>query len=147
MPEKDKPFADSSFNESPFDERTSTPPVYQSPTYQTPTYQPPTYTPPGNFELPSDFAPPANNASSVTMAAYYLAIISVCIMGVGLIPCLGWLNWFSLPLGLLALILGIIAIKQANLPATQKKATIALVLSLITLVIGSFRFTMGGGCI
>jgi hypothetical protein len=77
-----------------------------------------------------------------------LGIIVACLMVVGLIPCLGWLNWFTLLLGAVAKILNWVAVFTENkIPGALNKAVIGLVLSTVAIFIGSIRLVLGAGCL
>lgn len=66
-------------------------------------------------------------------------------MCVGLIPCLGWLNWLAIPLGGISAVISLISlITESNSP-TRNNAVIGLVMGLIAACIGTVRLLMGGG--
>jgi len=43
-------------------------------------------------------------------ASMIIGILAIVVMIVGFFPCLGWINWFTIPLALIGLILGIVAL-------------------------------------
>ncbi len=80
-------------------------------------------------------------------AGQTMGIIAISVMVVGLIPCLGWINWINIPFSFVTWILSIVAISTAKLPTTRSKATVGLVLGLIAWIIGIIRLSLGMGCV
>jgi hypothetical protein len=76
-----------------------------------------------------------------------LGIASLVLMLVGLVPCLGWLNWFTLVVGLGAVITGAIVMSQSLNEKIRSSAQLGLILASVALVIGFFRLVIGAGCI
>jgi hypothetical protein len=69
-------------------------------------------------------------------------IICIVIMCVALIPCLGAINWFNIPLSIIGLIISIIAtVKETN----KTKGIIGITLCSIAIVIGFVRLVIGLG--
>jgi hypothetical protein len=65
---------------------------------------------------------------------------------IGLIPCLGWLNWIGVPFGAIGVVLGIVAMGRARGAGQPPGAAIAgLVLSAVAACLGLFRLVLGGG--
>ena len=65
---------------------------------------------------------------------------------VGLIPCLGWLNWINIPFGIGGVAVGILAMVRANADRQAPGPAIAgLVLSSIAVGLGLVRLLLGGG--
>ena len=61
-------------------------------------------------------------------------------MAIGFIPCLGWFNWLNIPLAIIGLIFGIIAMTQGD-----NKGTAGFVICAIAIVLGLARLVLGGG--
>jgi hypothetical protein len=125
------------------------PPVYQSyPTSAPQPAQPPNTPAPNQPQYPTPFAvPPASTNRQLAQIGMTLGIIIGCIAVLGLIPCLGWLNWFTLILGKITLILCIVALVTEKDPNYRSKAVIGLVITATALVIGIVRLIIGGGCL
>jgi len=71
-------------------------------------------------------------------------ILAVCGMLIGLIPCLGSLNWLNIPFSVVGTVIGIIAIVSARNGAS--KAGIAgLVLCVLASLFGMIRLSLGHG--
>lgn len=65
---------------------------------------------------------------------------------VALIPCLGWLNWVTIPFGTIGAVLGIVAMTRANAERRPAGPALAgLVLSAVALSLGMVRLLLGGG--
>jgi hypothetical protein len=65
---------------------------------------------------------------------------------IGLIPCLGWLNWATIPLGVIGVILSVVAMAQAGSErARPASAVTGLVLSTAAVCLGLLRLVIGGG--
>jgi hypothetical protein len=76
-------------------------------------------------------------------ASQIIGVISIIGMVIAFIPCLGWLNWFVLPVAFIGLILAIIGINDNDI--NQKgKAKTGLILCIIVLVLGTIRWVSGG---
>ena len=74
-------------------------------------------------------------------------IVSACIMLVGLMPCLGWLNWFTLAIGLVSNVLSWVALSNEGKwdGSAQGRAITGLVTSFLAMGIGGVRLMLGGG--
>lgn len=83
--------------------------------------------------------------SGLAKVGQTMGIIALSLMLVGLIPCLGWINWFNIPFGFITFILSIVGVATANLPTTRNKAVIGLVFGILAWLIGSVRLSIGIG--
>jgi len=63
-------------------------------------------------------------------------ILALIAMILGLVPLLGWLNWFIIPFAILGLILSLIG-----------KSTGGTVLCVLAIIVGMVRLLMGGGIV
>ncbi len=72
-----------------------------------------------------------------------ISVIVSCFMIVGLVPCLGWLNWFTLSVGGVNLIISIIALLNAKTDKSRNMATIGLVVTGLACAIGFVRLLLG----
>lgn len=70
----------------------------------------------------------------MTTASKILGTIGLIIMIIGLIPLFGWLNYISITLAIIGLLIGIFG-----------KATGGLTLNGIVLIVGILRLFIGGG--
>lgn len=122
-------------------EQIYTPPNYTDALSQAPFAQPPAYQAP-NAGLISRV-----QGSNLPQSVFTVGIIAICLMGLGLIPCFGWLNWLTIPVSLIAIVLGILAIVNKKAGDTNNKATIGLVLGGVALFVGFIRLALGGGCL
>lgn len=74
-----------------------------------------------------------------------LGILATFFMLIGLVPLLGWLNWFtSLPMALVATIFFFLNLRE---PPRSGSAQIGLLLSVMVLCIVIFRLSAGGGVV
>lgn len=62
----------------------------------------------------------------------------------GLIPCLGWLNWFNIPFAVGGLIFSILAHAMGR-PGFRTSSTWGIGLCVIAVLIGAKRLVLGGG--
>ncbi|HYH84598.1 MAG TPA: hypothetical protein VEX60_03890 [Pyrinomonadaceae bacterium] len=126
------------------------PPAYQNYPPQPPQQVQPIYAPASPYQ-PQYPAPPAAPQSSATgslpQAGMTMGIVVACIMVLGLIPCLGWLNYFTILFGKVTIILCIVALVTEKNPSRHSSAIIGLVLASVALVIGFIRLVIGGGCL
>lgn len=81
------------------------------------------------------------------MAGMVLGIVTMCLMIVGLIPCLGWLNWVTLSVGTISVILCFVALVLEKNKKARNKAIIGLSLTLIALFVGTIRLVVYEVCI
>ena len=122
-------------------EQIYTPPTYTDALPQTQYAQPPVY------QAPNAGFIDRMQSGGLPQTVFTIGIIAICLMGLGLIPCFGWLNWLTLPVSLVAIALGILALVNKKAQDPNNKATIGLVLGGIALFIGFFRLALGGGCL
>lgn len=61
-------------------------------------------------------------------------ILAICGMLLGMIPLLGWLNWFNIPLAILGLLISIIG-----------KSKGGIIICVVAIFFGLFRLMLGGG--
>ena len=61
-------------------------------------------------------------------------------MAIGFIPCLGWINWFNIPVAAIGLVFGIIATAQGD-----GKGIAGLVICAVAIFLGLIRLVLGGG--
>jgi hypothetical protein len=77
------------------------------------------------------------------IAGLILGVISIIGFFIGLIPFLGWFNWFNIPLALAGLIISIIG--AATNDNSKGPAITGVILCSIAIFIGAFRLMLGGG--
>ena len=65
-------------------------------------------------------------------------------MLVGFVPCFGWMNWFNIPFAFCGLIFGILAHLTSRGP-NRNNSTVAIVLCVLAVLIGSKRLVAGAG--
>ena len=74
-----------------------------------------------------------------------LGILATFFLVPGLIPFLGWLNWFtSLPLAIVAPLFFYLDLRD---PPRSSISQVGLLLSMIVLCIAIFRLSLGGGLV
>lgn len=89
-----------------------------------------------------------SRTGKLSMVSMVMGIVVASLMIFGLIPCLGWINWFTLMIGGVSKLIGWISVfTEHKIPGALNKAIIGLVLSTIALFVGGIRLAMGGGCI
>ena len=112
--------------------------------YNTPApYQPP-------YPLSYAHAPSAPQATTnwpLPRVGMTVGIVIACITVLGLIPCLGWLNWFTLIFGKMAIVLCVVALVTDKDASRKSMAVIGLVLSSVAVVVAIIRLIIGGGCL
>ena len=82
------------------------------------------------------------------MIGMIMGIVILCVTVIGLIPCLGWMNWFTVTLGPVTTIMNLVAIILETADSNKRsKAVIGLVLAIVAVVIGGIRLVLGGGCV
>lgn len=94
---------------------------------------------------PAAVSPP----SGFKVACYILMALGGFVFLAGLMPCLGWVNWFGVPLNLVTALVGLIALlsgpKHADgSTAYQGVYIAALVVGGIGLIGGTLRCMAGG---
>lgn len=116
-------------------------------------YQPPVaYRPPQPAPYaPAPFAASSTQGSSLARTGMTLGIVVACLALLGLVPCLGWLNWFAIITGKAALVMCIVALVSEKDPAKKSKATVGLVITSVALGVAVIRLIIslafGGGCL
>lgn len=119
------------------------------------TYMPPPYTPPpaappvpvSPFAIGNQTPHGPNKTGQLPQTSMTLGIITACFMLIGMIPCLGWLNWFTLTLAFPAIIISIVAAATEQRPDARNKAIIGLILASVAMFLGGFRLILGAGCL
>jgi len=86
------------------------------------------------------------------IAATLTLVLSIAGILLGLIPCLGWLNWFAVPFCIVPFTLGVIGLLTDKDPATGlNRASGVYVACVIAGVagaaIGGVRCMLGGGAL
>jgi hypothetical protein len=71
-------------------------------------------------------------------------ILALCGMIVAFFPCLGALNWLTIPFAVVGLIISVIAHGKVSLDQ-RGMAKAGIWLNAISAVVGSIRLVMGGG--
>lgn len=74
-------------------------------------------------------------------------IVCFCFFLLGLVPCLGWLNWFVLFGASLTKIFCWVTVFTVRNPSGRNKAIIGLLLTACALFFGGIRLIVGGGCV
>lgn len=70
-------------------------------------------------------------------------IISIVGFFIGLIPFLGWFNWFNIPLAFVGLVISIVG--AASNDNSKGPAITGIVLCAIAIFVGALRLMLGGG--
>lgn len=88
-------------------------------------------------------------------ASFIIGIVTIVGMFIGLIPCLGWFNWFNLPLAIVGLVLGFIAYNNERQAPVQhdpnttyyrnNSMPIGIILNAVAFGFGLIRLFLGGG--
>ena len=82
------------------------------------------------------------------MIGMVMGIVILCVTVIGLVPCLGWMNWLTITVGPVTTILNLVAIILEQADANKRsKAVIGLVLALVAVIVGGIRLVLGGGCV
>ena len=78
------------------------------------------------------------------IASLAWGILAIIGFFVGVIPCLGWMNWFNIPFAVGGLLFAIFAYLAGR--AGERNASVwAIVLCSIAVLIGAKRLILGGG--
>jgi hypothetical protein len=77
------------------------------------------------------------------VASLILGVLAICGMFLGLIPFLGWLNWFVIPFAGIGLLVSIIAVVTSQ--EDRGMGIAGIVLYSIALFISIPRLIIGGG--
>jgi hypothetical protein len=70
----------------------------------------------------------------LNLLSFLCGLVAAILAFVGLIPLLGWVNWFMLPLAFIGLVLG--ALSESNGGRN---------FNIIILIVGAVRLWLGGG--
>jgi hypothetical protein len=110
-------------------------------------YQPPPAAPLAQYQSPAmmPVRPEEKQNESLASASWGLGIAALSIMLVGLIPCLGMLNYINFPLALGAIITGAIVMSNSLEERFRSKAQLGLILAIIAIVVGIIRLIIGCG--
>jgi hypothetical protein len=111
-------------------------------------YSPPApYRPQHPAPYPNAPAQTTTTGTSLPRVAMTIGIVLASITLLGLVPCLGWLNWFTLIFGKMAIILSIVALVADKDASRKSMSVIGLVLSSSAVVVAILRLIIGGGCL
>ncbi len=77
------------------------------------------------------------------IAGLIVGIIAIIGFFIGMVPFLGWFNWFNIPLAAVGLLLSIIGAATAR--DNRTPAVVGIILCAIAVIIGGFRLMLGGG--
>lgn len=93
-----------------------------------------------------DSAPPPSGTLART--GMTLSIVVACFAVVGLLPCLGWMHWFTLIFGGITNILCWAALlTEGKVEAYRNKAIVGLVITFLAIFFGGIRLVLGAGCV
>ena len=88
------------------------------------------------------------------MAAVSLILVffSGLFVSVGLIPCLGWVNWTAVPISAITAVVGLIGLCSDRDPVTSSMRgvpahALALTLGSLLTIVGIVRCALGLGCL
>lgn len=82
------------------------------------------------------------------MLALVLGIVSFAGFCLGLLPCVGWLNWVTIPFAMVSVVISIVAMAQAKSSGQPVGLAIGgLVLSVVAVCLGFVRLLLGGGVV
>jgi hypothetical protein len=81
------------------------------------------------------------------MTVRTMGIVALSFMLVGLVPCLGWLNYINLVLSFITLIMGIVGIATAKTETDRGAAILGVALVVLAMFFGFGRLIIGGGCV
>jgi hypothetical protein len=87
----------------------------------------------------------------MSTASLVLSILSVLSTVAGLPCCLGWINWFAVPIASACAVVGLLGIALDRDPATRAARDVnthlaAVIVGVACVAIGSLRCAAGGGC-
>lgn len=106
--------------------------------------------PPAQVQQPQHVLPPQSSGayeSGLPQTVRTMGIVALSLMAVGLIPCLGWINYLNFAFSFITFVLSIVALTQARSDSARSSALIGLTLVILANVIGVFRLVIGGGCV
>lgn len=123
------------------------PPAPQPVAQQYQQQYPQPYTPPAQHVVHHhQMAPQPQQPGGGPSAAMGIGITAMCFMVMGLIPCLGWLNYFTIFLGVFSGMFGLIGMFIPKFASARSKLLIAMVLGFAASFVGFIRLVIGGGC-
>jgi hypothetical protein len=94
------------------------------------------------------YMPMPQQSSGLATTCMVMGIIVLCLFILGLIPCLGWINWINLPIaGITDILSFVVIVTEGKNQSSRNKAIMGLIFSFLALVIGSVRLVLGGGCV
>lgn len=132
----------------PADSFDQPPPYNPTPGYDPGGVPPPAYQSgplaPG-YQSPMGVTEPT--AGPLAMIGMVMGIVVLSFAIIGLVPCLGWLNWVTVtfgPITAITCVIGVILEKNQNM---RNKAIVGLALAVIAVIIGGIRLFLGGGCL
>jgi hypothetical protein len=117
------------------------------------------YAPPAQYQPPrpapyppAPVAAQATSNSALPQVGMTLAVVVACIVLLGLVPCLGWLNWFAIIFGKVSLVTCIVALVTEKDPSRRGKAVAGLIILSCALGVAVFRLVLslvvgGAGCV
>lgn len=80
------------------------------------------------------------------IASFVLGLVSIVGALIGFLPCLGWINWFNIPIAVTGLIISIVAtVKDDGEPRWMGITGISL--CGFAILVGVFRLIIGVGVI
>jgi hypothetical protein len=106
--------------------------------------------PPAQAQQPQYILPPQSSTSQdngLPQTVRTMGIVALSLMVIGLIPCLGWINYLNFAFSFITFVLSIVALAQARSDAARSSAIIGLTLVILANVIGMARLVIGGGCL
>lgn len=85
-------------------------------------------------------------------ASFAMLLVSVISTIAGLPCCLGWLNWFAVPLALATIVVGLVGLATDKNPITgqineSRLHLAAVIVGVLCAVIATLRCAAGGGCV
>ena len=80
------------------------------------------------------------------VASLVLGILAIAGLLLGMIPCIGWYNWFNIPFSVVGIIVSAIAMTKA-LPGKKGMAVGGLVMCIVAVIFGGVRLIMGAGVV
>lgn len=80
------------------------------------------------------------------MATMGMLLSIGCVFGmlIGMIPFLGWINWFNIPLAFIALFLSGTGMMTAVGPGQRNSGLAGVILSAVAIAFGGLRWALGG---
>ena len=71
-------------------------------------------------------------------------VLALLGMLLGLIPLLGWLNWFVIPLAAIGAVIAVLGLLMSG-EGHRGRAKAGLLLNIGVMVVGALRLSLGGG--